>query len=63
MAAYHDMKLGGFWIQVEGLGIVQYINIDAVRFGDSRFRERFSPVLSIDISAHGYHRSDLRESF
>jgi len=63
MAAYHDMKLGSFWIQVEGLGIVQYINIDAVRFGDGRFRERFSPVLSIDISAHGYHRSDLREGF
>lgn len=63
MAAYHDMKLRGFWIQVKGLGIVQYINIGAVRFDDGRFRERFSPVRSIDISAHGYHRSDLREGF
>ena len=63
MAAYHDMKLGGFWIQVKALGIVQHISIDAVRFGDGRFRERFSPVLSIDISAHRYHRSNVRQGF
>ena len=65
MAAYHDMKLGGFRIQVESLNIVQYVNIDGSRFGYGYggFRERFRPVRSIDVSANGYHWSNVREGF
>ncbi len=63
MAAYHDMKLGGFRIQVESLNIVQYVNIDGSRFGYGGFRERFRPVRSIDVSANGYHWSNVREGF
>ena len=63
MTAYHDMKLGGFRVQVEGLNIVQYVNVDACRFGYGCFRERFRPVGGIDVAANGYHWSNVRKGF
>jgi hypothetical protein len=63
MTAYHDMKLGGFRIQLESLNIVQYVDVDASRFGYGCFGERFSPVRGIDVAANGYHWSNVREGF
>ena len=63
MTAYHDMKLGGFRVQVESLNIVQYVNVDASRFGYGGFRERLSPDRGIDVAANGYHWSNVREGF
>ncbi len=39
MTAYHDVKFGGFRVQVEGFQIVEYVNIDASRFDYSCFRK------------------------
>ena len=63
MTTYYHVKFGGLRVQVEGLGIMQNINIDASNFGYSGFRERFSPVRRIDISAYRYHGSNVRKGF
>ena len=63
MTTYYHVKFGGLRVQVEGLGIMQNMNIDASNFGYSGFRERFSPVRRIDISAYRYHRSNVRKGF
>src|SRR5258708_12036741 len=63
MTAYHDMKLGGFRVQVEGLNIVQYVNVDACRFGYGCFRERFRPVGGIDVSPNGFPSHNVPTGF
>ena len=63
MTAYHDIKFGGSRVQVESLNIVQYVNVDACRFGYCGFRERFRPVGGIDVAANGHHWSNVREGF
>lgn len=63
MTAYHDVKFGGLRIQVDGLEIVQHVNIHCSCFGHGRFRERFRPVRSIHVSADRYHWSNVGERF
>jgi len=63
MTTHHYAKFAGFRVQVEGLDIVQYVNIGALRFGYGAFGERFSPVRCIDVSTHRYHGSNVPEGF
>lgn len=59
MAADHHVKCGGFRVQIESLAIVQYVNVDASRFGYGGLWKRFGPVPGIDVSAHRYHWSNV----
>lgn len=63
MTAYYDVKLRGLWIQVEGLAIVQHVDIHFSRFGNGGFRERFRPFRCIHVATHRHQRGNVGEGF
>ena len=62
MPADDHAESSGGRVQVKPMHVVQNVKLDRASLRDSCFRQRFSPLFLIDVSAHGNHERKFSES-